>query len=110
MGKTRNNYLVQEHFEDEDTTIYDCEYVSYPDEIEDSYYDDMCCPFEYDDGTRDIVQVSFVVKEEQGKQEVKEWDGKVVKGAPSLYQLALDALPSKTRMKLAKFTLPCPIG
>jgi hypothetical protein len=109
MGKTRNNYLVQEHFEDEDATIYDCEYASYPDEIDDSY-DDMCCPFECDEGRLNDVQVSFVVKEEKGKQEVKEWDGKVVKGIPSLYELALDALPSKTRMQLAKFTLPRPIG
>jgi hypothetical protein len=50
-------------------------------------------------------EVPFEKKEEQEK-EVKEWSGKVVKGVPSLYQMALDALPSKTRMALAKFTFP----
>ena len=104
MGKTRNNYLVQEHLEDEDTTVFDCEYPLYSDEFDDTY-DDMCCPFEYDEGKMNNVQVPQVV-EEKRKRTVQEWNGLVIKSIPSLYQLALDALPAKTQMKLAKFTLP----
>ena len=103
MGKTRNNYLVEEHMDDEEFTVFDWEHAEYLDEDND-WYVDTSCSFEYDED-RVNTQVPFVRKEEQEKQ-VKEWDGKVVKGVPSLYQLALDALPSKTRMALAKFTFP----
>jgi hypothetical protein len=102
MGKTRNNYLVKEYIDDEELTVYDNDY-------------DMSKREDYDDDSHYFVPCyerceeyteSIPMSNAQEKKSATKWDGTLNKGVPSLYKLALAALPPKTRMKLAKFAYP----
>lgn len=105
MGKTRNHYLVSKNMDEEETTIHDCK-MSLETEIDDHWYTEI--PDRFNDSYDCEVSVTIKDKEAQKtpQKENKQWSGNVVKGVPTLYQLALDALPPKTRMHISKFVLP----
>ncbi len=101
MGKTRNNYLVQNHLDEEELTVFDdTDDYAYEYDEHNVDYDEV-----YREKSQDIVMPT---KEEITKDTLiaKHWNGVQNKGIPSLYQIALDALPEKTRMKLSKLVLP----
>ena len=106
MGKTRNHYLVRNHLDDEEVTIYD-------DTTPDDWFENepsMVNELQHVQEDESWLYKSTCNKNEQqtNTTESKPWSGIVVKGIPSLYQLALDALPSKTRMQVSRLILPDP--
>jgi hypothetical protein len=89
--------------DEEEVTIYDCN-MSLESEIYEDRYDEMPDVLKYSHECSIQTFEKDAVK--TSKKESKPWSGNVVKGVPTLYQLALDALPPKTRMQLSKLVLP----
>lgn len=97
MGKTRNDYLVRQHMDDEEIVILDHNKDDYDDiqfEEEDEYL------------PRESKKVLPKPRNDTPKNQPKQWDGEIKKRIPSLYELAFNALPSKTKMALVKYGYP----
>lgn len=103
MGKTRNHNLVSKHMDEEEETIYDCMPQDFT-EVDDDWYHEVPDTCKHSNDIEHCVNKTEEQKVTQ--KESKQWSGNVVKGVPTLYQLALDALPPKTRMNISKLVLP----
>lgn len=105
MGKTRNHNLVSKHMDEEEETIYDCLTHDFT-EIDDDWHHEVIDTFKHSNDIEHYVTIKKAEKQKTAQKESKQWSGTVVKGIPTLYQLALDALPPKTRMHISKLVLP----